>query len=326
VDKISQARIAEKEMKLTISPAPHLRAKEDVQRIMFYVIVALTPATLGSLYFFKLYALRAILISIVAAVLTEAGIQKLRKIPLTINDLSAVVTGLLLALTLPPKVPWWIPLVGGFVAISLGKQVFGGLGYNIFNPALVARAVLLLSWPAHISRDWYSYPKIDTVTQATPLYLAKQAREGLIHFEPSRYYKLFLFGNPSGTIGEISVLLLLAGAVFLFLYRVIDWQIPISYLATVAVLTMLLGSDPIFYLLAGGLVLGAFFMATDYVTAPVTKKGQIIFGIGCGLVTVLLRFYAGPPEAVMYSILFMNACTSLIDRYTKPRVFGVKDR
>lgn len=312
-------------MKLVVSPAPHLRVKDEVRRIMFYVIIALLPAVLGSLYFFKFYALRAILISIAAAVVTEAGIQRVRKIPITVDDLSAVVTGLLLALTLPPKVPWWIPLVGGFVAISLGKQAFGGLGYNIFNPALVGRAVLLISWPAHISRDWYTYLKIDTVVSATPLYLAKQAREGLIRFDPTRYYKAFLLGNPSGTIGETSALLLLAGAAFLFLYGVIDWEIPISFLGTVAALTILLRSDPIFYLLAGGLILGAFFMATDYVTAPVTRKGHIIFGVGCGVVTVLIRFYSALPEAVMYGILFMNVCTSLIDRYTKPRVFGTKE-
>lgn len=313
-------------MKLVVSPAPHLRVKDEVRRIMFYVIIALLPAVLGSLYFFKFYALRAILISIAAAVVTEAGIQRVRKIPITVDDLSAVVTGLLLALTLPPKVPWWIPLVGGFVAISLGKQAFGGLGYNIFNPALVGRAVLLISWPAHISRDWYTYLKIDTVVSATPLYLAKQAREGLIRFDPTRYYKAFLLGNPGGTIGETSALLLLAGAAFLFLYGVIDWEIPISFLGTVAVLTILLRSDPIFYLLAGGLILGAFFMATDYVTAPVTRKGHIIFGVGCGVVTVLIRFYSALPEAVMYGILFMNVCTSLIDRYTRPRVFGTEDR
>jgi electron transport complex protein RnfD len=309
---------------LIISVSPHFKDEITTSRIMLYVILALLPLTILSIYFYKLYAVKILFFSITSAVATEYFYQKYMKLSFTLNNLSAVVTGLLLALTLPPKVPWWIPFIGGIVAIGLAKQIFGGLGYNLFNPALVARAILLLSWPKYMTKAWYKLITIDSISKATPLYLAKEAREGIIHFGTSGFYKTFLFSNMSGTLGEVSAVLILAGGIFLIYMKIIDWRIPLSYIATVAVLTVFMKGDPVFYLLAGGLMLGAFFMATDYVTSPINRKGRTIFGIGCGIVTVLLRFYSSLPEGVMFSILFMNSCAPLIDRYTQPKVFGTK--
>lgn len=309
---------------LIISVSPHVKDEITTSKIMLYVVLALLPLTILSIYFYKLYAVKVLFFSITSAVATEYLYQKYMKLSFTLNNLSAVVTGLLLALTLPPLVPWWIPFIGGVVAIGLAKQIFGGLGYNVFNPALVARAILLLSWPKYMTKAWYKLITVDSISKATPLYLAKEAREGIIHFGTSGFYKTFLFSNTSGTLGEVSAVLILAGGIFLIYMKIIDWRIPLSYIATVVVLTIFLKGDSIFYLLAGGLMLGAFFMATDYVTSPISRKGRTIFGIGCGVVTVLLRFYSSLPEGVMFSILFMNSCAPLIDRYTQPKVFGTK--
>ncbi|MDI6689242.1 MAG: RnfABCDGE type electron transport complex subunit D [Actinomycetota bacterium] len=315
--------MAPEELELVVSVPPHIREREEVFQIMFWVILGLLPATLGGIYFFHFYAIKVIVLSILAAVATEALFQKARRLPVTINDGSAIVTGLLLALCLPPKVPWWIPVVGGFIAIFLGKQIFGGLGYNIFNPALVARAVLLLSWAEHMTKDWYTALKVDAIARASPLFLAKQVKMGLFQLDLTRFYKICLFGNPSGCIGEVSVLLLLIGGGILLWREIIDWRIPAGFIGSVAVLCPLLGMDPIFHVLAGGLILGAFFMATDYVTSPITPNGRLLFGIGCGVITILLRSYSILLEGVTYAILFMNACTPLIDKYIQPRRFGV---
>ncbi len=310
------------ELKLIISVSPHIKDVISTSKIMLLVILALLPVTLEAIFLFKFDALQVILLSVISAVLTEAAINKMRRLPLTITDCSALLTGLLLALVLPPRVPFWIPLIGGFVAIALGKQIFGGLGYNIFNPALVARAILLLSWTKHMTRDFIPLPPIDTVSGATPLFVAKQARAGLISVNLAQYYKPLLLANSHGSLGEVSAFLLLLGGLFLIWQKIIDWRIPVSYIGTVLVFTYFLKGDPIFYILAGGLFLGAFFMATDYVTSPITRTGRVIFGIGCGIVTTLIRLYSGNPEAVNYSILFMNAWTPLIDRYIIPRKFG----
>jgi electron transport complex protein RnfD len=326
--------------KLLVTVPPHIWQGESTQQIMLWVIGALLPVTFYSLLVFKFHALMVISLSIATCVATEAGYQKLQKLPVTVGDFSAVLTGLLLALVLPPMVPWWIVVAGGFVAIMLGKQIFGGLGYNIFNPALVGRAVLVLSWAQHMTKDWYLpliskqgfkllgiTTKLDALTSATPLYAMKQVREGLMKgIQPPSFYKALLFSNPGGCIGEVSALLLLIGAAILLWRKIIDWRIPFCYLGTVAVLTLLLGADPLFYLLAGGLILGAFFMATDYVTSCITPNGKIIYGIGLGAVTVLLRFYSRLPEAVMVSILFMNCCAPLIDRCTRPKIYGTVRR
>jgi electron transport complex protein RnfD len=278
-------------------------------------------------YFFGLYSLWVILVSIISAVLWEAFALFLRKKPLNILlDFSAVVTGLLLALTLPPKVPLWIPVIGSGVAILLGKQVFGGLGDNFLNPALVGRAFLLSSYP-QIMTSWVEpIHKIGgMVSQASPLTSTATplaiVKLKLTSYQLPSYGHLFI-GDIPGCIGETSALLLLLGGVYLIYKEIVDWRIPLSYILTVFIISLLFGKDPIFQILAGGLFLGAFFMATDWVTTPLTKKGKVIFGIGAGFFTMVIRLFGIYPEGVSYGILVMNALTPLIDRTIKPRKFG----
>ena len=297
---------------LVVSSSPHIRSEETVQRIMLDVIIALLPAAAASVYFFGMGTLAIMLTSIFAAVAAEAAIQKIRNEPVAMNDGSAVITGLLLALTLPPALPLWMVAVGAVVAIGIGKQVYGGLGCNPFNPALVGRAFMIISFPVHMT-TWIS--PLDGVTSATPLGMMKM--EGI----KTGYMELFL-GNVGGSLGETSALLLILGGVYLIYRGVIDWRIPVSFLGTVAVLTMVLGHDPLFHLLAGGLMLGAFFMATDMVTTPLTRLGRIIFGIGAGVLVVIIRLYGGYPEGVLFSILLMNIFTPIIDKFIRPRVYG----
>lgn len=299
--------------KLTVSISPHIKDKDNVNKIMWYVIAALLPAAGVGVYFFKARALWIIILSVFFAVLTEFIIQKLTKQKVTIKDGSAVLTGLLLALILSPLVPFWIPVLGAIFAISIGKMVFGGLGHNIFNPALVGRAFLVVSWPALMTK-WLL---VDGTTGATPLGLLKL--EGI----KTAYLNLFL-GNIGGTIGETSAVALLAGALFLFYKKIIDWRIPATYIGTVFIFALIFRQDPIFHILAGGLLIGAFFMATDYVTSPITKNGKLIFGFGCGFLTIILRLFSGYPEGVMFSILLMNAVVPLIERYTKLKPFGYR--
>lgn len=302
------------EKQLIVSCSPHIRKKEDISYIMWMVVVALLPAVVAGVYFFGTNAFLIILTSVITAVLTEYFIQRLSKKRVTIKDGSAVITGLLLALILPPTVPLWIPVIGSFVAIAIAKHAFGGLGFNIFNPALVGRAFLVGAWPILMS-TWLAP---DGITSATPLGALKV--ESILI---TNNMQLFL-GNIAGCIGETSALALLIGALFLFYKKIISWRIPLTYIGTVFLLTLVLGKNPIFHLFAGGLMLGAFFMATDYVTSPITKKGRVIFGIGIGILTVIIRLFSGLPEGVMYSILLMNALTPLIDRFTRPKVFGEK--
>jgi electron transport complex protein RnfD len=235
-----------------------------------------------------------------------------------------VLTGLLLAYNLPPDVPFWLPIVGSVFAIAIGKQVFGGLGQNIFNPALVGRVFLMASWPRYMTT--FTKPlNYDAITSATPLAMIKEGKV----IENISYLDLFL-GKRGGCIGEVCILALLIGATFLFVKGYISWHIPMPYIITVGLLTYIFGpkglfsGDWIFQILSGGLILGAFFMATDYVTSPLTRKGQIIFGIGCGLITAVIRLWGGYPEGVSYAILMMNAATPVIDRYTKNRIYGTK--
>lgn len=298
--------------KLLITSSPHIRDDDTVEKIMYGVVIALIPASLIGVYYFGLHALVLIIASVAAAVATEAVFQKLRNYPVTVSDGSAVITGLLLALNLPPGLPVWMAVIGSVVAIALGKQVFGGLGHNPFNPALIGRAFLVASFPVHMT-TWIS--PVDGTTTATPLGLMKL--EGVA----TDYSSMFI-GKIGGCIGETSALAILLGAAYLLYKGYIDWRIPLSYLGTVAVLTAVFGQDPIFHLLAGGLMLGAFFMATDMVTSPITKKGRWIFGIGAGIIVVVIRLWGGYPEGVSYSILLMNGVTPLINRYTRPRVFG----
>ena len=305
---------------LTVSPAPHIRSGLTTQRIMFMVILALLPAGVAGVYIFGLYSLKVMLVSMASCVLIEFIFLKLRnKDPKTILDGSALLTGLLLAYNLPPEVPFWIPIVGGAVSIILGKQIFGGLGHNIFNPALVGRVFLHISWPVYMTTWRNPRWAVDAVSTATPL-----AKEGRGVFS---YADLFL-GNHGGCIGEVCILMLLVGVAFLIFKKIISFHTPLSFIGTVMVLTWVFGGDGffkgdfIFHLLSGGLVLGAFFMATDYVTGPLTKTGKVVFGIGCGMLTVIIRLKGSYPEGVSYAILFMNAMVPLIDRYTKTRTYG----
>lgn len=297
---------------LHVSSSPHIRSTDTVQRIMLDVIIALVPATIVGIYFFGMMAAINVGLAIVTAVVAEAAFQKARKQEVTISDLSAVVTGLLVGMNIPAASAWYLPVFGSFFAIVVAKQLFGGLGYNWVNPALAARAVLLISWPTQMTN--FTAPFSDAVSAATPL--ASGQYPALMD--------MFL-GKMPGTIGEVSAAALLLGGLFLIVRGVISWRIPVIYIATTAVCVALFGGGVdlvVPQILAGGLMLGAIFMATDYSSSPVSPKGQIIYAIGCGLLTVLIRQFGGMPEGVSYSILLMNVVTPMIDKYTVPKVFG----
>ena len=306
--------------KLTLSSSPHIQTNENVTTVMRDVIIALLPATIAAIYYFRFGAIVNILVAVLGAVAAEYLIQKLMKKPITIKDYSAAVTGLLLAFNVPSTLPWWMTLIGSVFAIAVVKQLFGGLGHNFMNPALAARAVLLASWPVEMT-SWVT-TGADAVATATPLAVIKGAEAGATS---ASMFDL-LIGNVGGCIGETSAILLIIGGIYLIYRGVITYVIPTYYIGTVAVLTFIFSGFDIsmlsYKILAGGLILGAFFMATDYTTSPVSKKGQIIYAIGCGLLTAVIRYYGGYPEGVSYSILLMNVATPLIDKYISPRVFG----
>lgn len=299
---------------LVVSVSPHIKGNETVSSIMLDVIIALFPALIVSVYLFGWYSLMLVLISVIFCVGTEFFSQKIFGKEITINDLSAVVTGILLAFVLPPGSPWWLVAVGAVLSILLGKQIFGGLGHNPFNPVLVGRAVLLVSWPIQMT-TWTT--PFDGITSASPLDIVKM---GLDNPLPS-YWDLFL-GNRVGCLGETSTLALLIGAAYLLYKKQIKIHTPLFFILTVGIFSILMGGDGLFNVMSGGLILGAFFMATDIVTSPLTKSGKIFFGIGCGLLTILIRFKGGTPEGVCYAILIMNMLVPLIDQYTKPKRFG----
>lgn len=312
--------------KLVVSSTPHVRTSTSIESIMFDVTLALLPATVSGLFFFGLPALIVVLLAVGSSVLFEHLFQKAAKKPSTIKDYSAVVTGLLLALNLPATTAWYIPIIGSFFAIIIVKQLFGGLGQNFMNPALAARAFLLASYPAEMTK-WTApvsnmFGGFDAVSSATPL---TAMAEGSFVIDSAAFSSAF-FGSIGGCIGETSAIALLLGAAYLFYKRIISWQTPAVFLGTVFVLSLVLGDysiyESFFQLFVGGLMLGAFFMATDYSSSPVTPKGQLIMGFGCGLLTVLIRLFGSYPEGVSYSILLMNLCVPLIDRYTRPRVYG----
>jgi len=287
---------------------------------MYAVVASLAPAVFASLYFFRLRALLLLLCCITACLATEAIFLWLRKKPLQpLFDGSAIITGILLALTLPPTIPLWMVAIGSVFSIAIVKEAFGGLGHNIFNPALGARAFMAACFSVKMT-TWVVPMGFaaDAVTTATPLSNNFVWEGGKL----ALYKDLFL-GNTGGSIGETSALLILIGGILLLVLGIINWRIPVAYIGTVAVLTLALGQDAIFHVLAGGLMIGAFFMATDYVTSPITARGRIIFGIGAGILTVVIRRFGGLPEGVCYSILFMNAITPLIDRYVKVRPYGL---
>jgi len=367
--------------KFIVSPAPHLHDRTSIPNVMWNVVIALLPALVFAVYYWGWRSLWLTLLGALSAVLTEALIQKLRKVPITISDGSAFLTGMLLSYNISANSPWWLPVLGAAFAIAVGKQVFGGLGNNPVNPALLGRAFLLASWPSLMtSGDTWTWtlrrpfsqasingisnldlihqnlqtvaPKAyDLVTSATPLKVAQTLRDSSFVntitssdslnsvisnniftslFDLGTLQQLF-WGNVGGCIGEVSVFALLLGAAYLLWKNIIEWRIPLFYIGTVFVLTFFLGGIkgtgyslmlPFFHIFAGGLMLGAFFMATDYTTSPLTKKGRVIYAVGCGLMTVIIRLWGGYPEGVSYSILFMNVMTPLIDKITMPKAFG----
>ncbi|HBE46209.1 Electron transport complex, RnfABCDGE type, D subunit [uncultured spirochete] len=309
--------------KLLLSSSPHIFSPVDTPRIMLSVVIALMPATAYGIYLYGLPALGVVVTSIAAAVVSEFLFRKLIKASMTVGDFSAVVSGLLLALILPPSTPLWMVALGAIFAIVIAKEFFGGLGANPFNPALIGRAFLLMSFPAAIT-SW-SMPKglglpADALSAATPLNLLKQGNalaDVAKYFGASdtgAFYRQLFMGYRSGSIGESSILLVLLGGLFLLGIGVIQWIVPVSVLASTFVFSWLLGMDPVLGLLTGGIVFGAFFMATDYATRPLTPYGQAIFGIGIGLITVLIRKFGGYPEGVTYAILIMNILTPFLNK------------
>lgn len=319
--------------KLIVSSSPHVRSNEDTSYIMKQVIIALLPAALAGIYFFRLSAINVMFWCILGSVGFEWLYQKLSKKESTIDDFSAVVTGLLLAFNVPASLPWWMCLAGAAFAIIVVKMVFGGIGNNFVNPALAARAFLLASFPVAMTAwtktgvNWVSSGNIDAVTTATPLSFLKSGPQGIQTLTDSGtgLFDMFI-GNIGGTIGETSAILLILGGLYLMYKGIINYVIPVFYIGTVAVLMFILGGFNVefamYQMVAGGVMLGAFFMLTDYTTSPMTKKGQIIYAIIAGVITTVIRLYGGYPEGVSYSILFVNVMTPLIDKYTKTKVFG----
>lgn len=303
-----------------VSGTPHVRSKESIQSIMRDVIIALVPATAAGIYYFGLKALILIVAAIISAVFFEWLYEKITKKPVTINDLSAVVTGLLLAMNLPASAPVWVAIVGSAFAIIFAKQLFGGLGQNFINPALAGRAFLLASYPTEMT-TWVVPNGLaaDAATYATPL---AQLKNGTLDASLGQ----LVMGQVGGTIGETCAIALIIGGIYLLYKHVISWKIPVIYIATVFILFAVIGRHgmrmPLQEIFAGGVMLGGIFMATDYASSPVTPKGQVIFAVGAGLLTYLIRTFGGYPEGVSYSILIMNCCVPLIERFTEPTIFG----
>ncbi len=325
-----------------VSSSPHTHSGSSVERIMLDVLIALAPAFVAACWFFRLDALRLTAVCVASCLLTEWLCRKAMKRASTLSDFSAAVTGVLLAFNLPPALPSWMAVAGSVFSIAIAKQVFGGVGYNPFNPALAGRAFMLISftgamttWSGSAWLHTLSGNAADALTTATPLGLAKEALksgQALPAFNNSLLSDFFL-GNINGCIGETSALALLLGAAYLLYRKVITWHVPAAYLLTVFAYAAILHAlspatsiPPLFHLLSGGLLLGAFFMATDMVTTPVTRRGLLVFGIGCGVITMLIRTVktGAYPEGVSFAILIMNAFTPLINRATRNRVFGAK--
>jgi electron transport complex protein RnfD len=323
---------------LNVSPAPHIHGEQSVKSIMYSVIIALLPALGFSVYFFGFDALRLTLIAVASCLFFEWIIQKyLLKGKLTITDGSAAITGILLAFNVPSSLPWWMLVIGSLFAIGVAKMSFGGLGNNPFNPALIGRVFLLISFPVEMT-VWPTNRLAlaitpDAITGATPLGIIKEGlRNGesmsdILKEVPS-LLKLFV-GNMGGSLGEVSALALLAGGLFLLIRKVITWHIPVSYIVSLFIFTGIFWliqpekyTDPLIHLFAGGLMLGAFFMATDMVTSPMSASGMLVFGIGCGVLTAIIRLWGAYPEGVSFAILIMNAATPLINQFFKPKKFG----
>jgi len=320
---------------LIVSVSPHVKSEETTSRIMWSVSLSLLPAVIMGAYFFGPRAIFAVTLCIISALLSEYLFQKALGKPVTVNDGSAFLTGLLLGLNLPSSVPFYIPVIGSFVAIIVTKQLFGGLGYNVFNPALIGRAFLLVSFPKLMTiwtEPTAAFVRLEATSTATPLSVLKEQGEAKlieIFGDKMNLYSQLFVGHHGGSIGETSAVALLIGAAFLMFRGYISWHIPVSFLGTAALIAWIFGAksaffagDPLLHLLSGGMILGAFFMATDYVTCPTIRRGQILFGIGCGFLTMLIRLKGGYPEGVMFSILIMNCFAPLIDRGFKTKIFG----
>jgi len=325
--------------KLLVSPAPHIHGPQTTKSLMRDVIIALVPSLLVSIYFFGFSAIKLALVGVVTCVAVEYVIQKyLIKSTVTIGDYSAAVTGLLLALNLPPNSPWWLMLIGSIVAIGVAKLTFGGLGQNLFNPALVGRVFLLVSFPV-LMTDWtipasWFREGIDASSGATALSIVKEGlAQGLSLeqiFQTHNFsYMQMLFSKIGGSVGEVSALALLIGFAYLLYRRVISAHIPLSIILTVALFTGIFWvinpeqyTDPLFNILSGGILLGSIYMATDYVTSPMSKKGMILYGVGIGIITVLIRYFGSYPEGISFAILIMNAFVPLINKFMKPAYFG----
>lgn len=307
--------------KLTASSSPHIKSDESVSKIMLDVLIALLPALIASVFYFGINSLILVIASVVSAVLTELLCQKIMKRPVTINDFSAAVTGVLLAFNIPSTAPIWLPIVGSFFAIAIAKQTFGGLGNNFINPALAGRAFLMVSFMPEMT-NFQAPLGIDAIATATPLAILKGTAETGAQLPTLTE---MLMGKIPGSLGETASLLLIIGGLYLIIKKVISWKIPVAYIGTVAVIALITERSFVtmtYHLLAGGLILGAFFMATDYASSPVNSKGKIIYGIGAGVLTMLIRKLGSYPEGVSYSILLMNILAPHIDRYTAPKLFG----
>lgn len=300
-------------MNLRLSIAPHIRSGETTSRLMLNVIIALVPCAIAGIYNFGVNALVVLAVSMVTAVAAEYLFQVIARRPVRVGDLSALVTGLILGLNLPPTAPWWMAMVGSAFAIIIVKELFGGIGSNFMNPALTARAVLLASWPVFMTNfvnPTYWAEGVDAVTTATPL-----ATGGVAPLD-------LLLGRIPGSIGEVSKIMILVGLAYLLITRTISWRIPVIMVATTGLLSWAFGSDPLAAVLSGGLLFGAVFMATDYTTSPMTAKGQAVYAVGCGLIVAVIRAFGNYPEGVTYGILVMNVATPLIDKFIKNRVYG----
>lgn len=294
--------------KFSVSLSPHVRSELTTQRVMQLVLLSLLPASVMAVVYFGFYSLLLMLVAVISAVAAEAITCKLMKRPIPVMDASAAVTGLLIALSLPPKAPWWMPVVGSVFAIVIVKQLFGGLGSNFVNPALAARAFLMASWPVHMTSFVAPF---DAVASATPL-------SGTLDVSTAD----LLLGAIPGSMGEVCKLAVLLGGVFLLVTQIIDWRVPLSFLGSLVIFTLLAGADPVRSLLSGGVLFVALFMATDYVTSPITPWGRILFGVGCGLITFAIRTWGAYPEGITYAVLFMNVASPLIERFTKPKIYG----
>jgi len=326
---------------LKISGSPHVHSGQSVNKIMWGVVIAMIPALLVSFYFFGIGAIKVTLISVIACLFFEYVIQKyIMKTEVTITDGSAVITGILLAFNLPSSLPSYIIIIGALVAIGVGKMSFGGLGKNPFNPALVGRVFLLISWPVQmttwpqpiVSRtiaffDGLDQAVLDAVTGPTPLAVLKEKGVAGV----STDYVDMLLGQMGGSLGEVSAIALLIGGIYMLVRRIITWHIPVTYILSVVVFSGIfwlmddtIYADPLFHLITGGMMLGIFFMATDMVTSPMSCGGQIVFGIGCGVLTMVIRLFGAYPEGVSFAILIMNAFVPLINSGIKPKRFGEK--